>query len=436
MEWKLHEHQQAIYDSDAKYKVVAAGRRFGKSFLAALILFNEGSKSTKILRNGEVHDLSLEEVYYVAPTFEQGKRIMWPLLKDLGNQYGIIQQTYENTCELRLINGRRISIKGADRPDSLRGVGLSYVVLDEYAFMKEEVWEVIIEPALARPQGGALFIGTPDGKNHFYDMWNIGKLGLDAEFESWHYTSLQNPFLDPEWVAKRRARLSDARFRQEYEASFEAGGGLIFTREMFPIIDELPSGGDTYICMDPAGFTKVEGGRKLAKRSEHAIAVVDVYNGNYWVIRDIIHGQWEVRETALRMIKAWHDYRPFKFGVEQGMAKAAIQDYLESEQERHGIYFNVEELKHGNQRKEDRIEWALQGRADKGRISLLSDRDRGEGEKWNKMFVQQACDFPSLLAPNDLIDAVAYIDQVAETPFDDRMVINDEWTPMDEQAGY
>jgi hypothetical protein len=123
-------------------------------------------------------------------------------------------------------------------------------------------------------------------------------------------------------------------------------------------------------------------------------------------------------------------------GIEKGMAKAAILDYLNAEQERHGIYFNVDDLSHGNQRKEDRIEWALQGRADKGRISLLTDKDLPEGEQWCKKFIQQAMDFPSLLAPNDLIDAVSYIDQIAEVPFDDTPAVFPEWQPLDPDAGY
>ena len=117
-----------------------------------------------------------------------------------------------------------------------------------------------------------------------------------------------------------------------------------------------------------------------------------------------------------------------KLGIEKGIAKQAVMPYLEDEMNRLNTYFRVEELSHGNQKKEDRIEWALAGRADKGRIQLM------EGP-WNKHFLQQAGDFPSKLTHDDLIDAVAYIDQIAE-PWFDGPEYYDDWEPLDELAGY
>lgn len=285
MDIKLHEHQRTIFDDETRYKVVAAGRRFGKSYLAAVTLFVEAAKNHKVLSTGEKVDLALEEVYYVAPTFEQGKKILWPLLKEIGGD--LIATKYENTGTLTLVNGWRISIKGSDRPDSLRGVGLSYVVLDEYAFMKEEVWEMIIMPALARTEGGALFIGTPDGKNHFYDVWRRGKSGLDEEYAAWTFKTIDSPFINPSEVEKARERMSAERFRQEFEASFESGGGAVFTPDMFPTADD-EFYGDYYIAIDLAGFQKVEGGRKFKHLDDHSIAVVKTHPGG-WHIKDIIH---------------------------------------------------------------------------------------------------------------------------------------------------
>ena len=425
MEISLHSRQEEVFYDEARYKVVAAGRRFGKSFLAAVTLFVEASKTDKIRSDGEEIDLSLEKVYYVAPTFTQGKEILWPLLKELGSD--LIAQAYENEASLRLINGRTIHIKGADRPDSLRGTGLSYVVLDEYAFMKEEVWEMIISPQLARSEGGALFIGTPDGKNHFYELFVRGQNPAFPQWKSWHFPSIDNPFLPQAEIEEARARMSVERFKQEMEASFETGSGIVLTADMFSIVEEIPYPHDIYVAADLAGFEKVEGGRKLKKLDDHAIAIV-ANHAQGWTICDLIYGKWDTRETALRLVKAYRDWRPAKFGIEKGMAKNAVMPYLEDEQNRLGTYFLVEDLTHGNQRKTDRIAWALQGRAEKGRISLL----RGE---WNKDFLQQAQDFPSQLAHDDLIDAVAYIDQLAE-PWWEGPDALDTWEPMDALAGY
>jgi phage terminase large subunit-like protein len=127
-------------------------------------------------------------------------------------------------------------------------------------------------------------------------------------------------------------------------------------------------------------------------------------------------------------VKAYRDYRPQKFGIEKGMAKNAVMPYLEDEQNRLGTFFRVTDLTHGNQKKTDRITWSLQGRAEKGRISLL----RGE---WNKDFLAQAQDFPSKLAHDDLIDAVSYIDQLAD-PWWEGADYEDSWEPLDDVSGY
>jgi phage terminase large subunit-like protein len=424
MKVSLHAKQAEIFYDTTRFKVVAAGRRFGKSYLAAITLFIEAAKTSKVRSDGVVVDLSLEEVYYVAPTFDQGKKILWPLLKELGHE--LIANKWENTGELLLINGRRISIKGSDRPDSLRGVGLSYVVMDEYAFMKEEVWELIISPALTRTEGGALFIGTPDGKNHFYELYQRG-LGEDPEWKSWHFASATNPFLPIREIEAARGRMATDRFKQEYEASFEGGSGIVLTRGMFPIVDNIPSPGDYYVACDLAGFESSEGGRKLSRLDDHAIAIVVNHQGG-WCVTDIISGQWDTRETALRIVKSYRDHRPSRIGIERGMARNAVMPYLNDEMMRLGVHFTVEDLTHGNQRKTDRIAWALQGRAEKGRIQLL----RGS---WNAKFIEQAEDFPSPRSHDDLLDALAYIDQLADPWFDGPDQI-DNWKPLDAYAGY
>ena len=431
MDVTLHARQQEIYNDNHRFKIVAAGRRFGKSFLAAVTLLVEASKNEKVRSDGVLVDLALEEVFYVGPTFDQSKRILWPVLMQLGEE--LISHKHEQTGTLTLINGRRISIKGSDRPDNLRGTGLSYVVMDEYAFMREEVWELIIQPQLARTEGGALFIGTPDGKNHFYQLYLMGESDDPkyADYKSFHFPSIDNPFLPQQEIERARDSYSRDRFRQEYEADFEAGGGLVLTPEMFPIVDKIKYHGDRYIAIDLAGFEKVEGGKTMAKRDEHAIAVV-LNHRDGWLVENIIHGQWDTRETALRIVKAFRDYRPLKIGIEKGMAKNAVGPYLEDEMNRLGTYFNIDDLTHGNQLKTTRIAWSLQGRAEKGRIQLLNG---SQGQYWIPQFLEQVGDFPSQLSHDDLIDALAYIDQLAD-PYYEGPSSEDWWMPTDEYAAY
>lgn len=421
LEINLHDAQTDIFNSDARFRVVAAGRRFGKSYLAAYLLLVEGLKNEHTGLSGAYYGperMALKEVYYVAPTFEQAKKIMWPLLKQLGRN--VITSTHENTATCTLINGRRISIKGADRPDTLRGVGFSFVVLDEYAFMKEEVWDKIIRPALSDVEGRALFIGTPEGENHFYDLFvEANKTGYPM-WETWQFKSIDNPTLAKDEIEAAKNQLSEQLFAQEYEASFSAESGQIFQASWW-IKDEVePSEGEYYIAVDLAGFTNVGSLKKkeLKIRDESAIAVVKVSRGG-WYIKDIIHGQWDVRETALRIMKAYRDYRPVRLGIEKGISKQAVMPYLEDEMKRLDAYFTPFELSHGNEKKFDRIRWALQGRAEKGRITL----NIGE---WTRRFIKQAADFPSTLAHDDLLDAVAYIDQLASVVYFNDMVTRED----------
>ena len=111
----LHDAQMEIFKSEARFKVISAGRRFGKSRLAAWVLLIKALQSKS------------KDVFYVGPTFQQSKDIMWGMLKELGRD--VIKAAHENTAVLTLINDRKIYLKGSDRPDTLRGVGLEYVVL-------------------------------------------------------------------------------------------------------------------------------------------------------------------------------------------------------------------------------------------------------------------------------------------------------------------
>jgi len=350
---------------------------------------------------------------------------MWKLIKGLGKD--VINQTLENTGVVKLINGREIHIKGSDRPDTLRGVGLSYVVLDEYADMKPQVWEEILSPTLADVEGGALFIGTPKGKNHFYELLKQGE--RDEDWACFEFKSMDNPFIPKKEIENQKGRLSADVFRQEFEASFNVGGGAVFQPDMFTTIKETPDGGNYYIAVDPAGFgdTAKKSKSRLARLDQHAIAIVKV--GEYgWHVEDIQVGRWDVRETSIKIIKAYQKYRPMKLGIEGGSLKNAIMPYLSDQMRRLNIYFTPVELTHGGQRKIDRVTWALQGRLEHGRVSFTAGT-------YLKQLAEQALDFPNPLTHDDMLDALAYIDQIAVTSYIDESVV-DTWEMIDDFAGY
>ena len=421
LNFKLHPAQLEIFKDERRFKVVAAGRRFGKSYLSAIALLIEGLKT----ENGHGYSLMDKRVFYIAPTFDQGKRIIWNLLKILGKE--VIESTLENQAIIKLINGRLIEIKGADRPDSLRGVGLSYVVLDEYAFMKPDVWENIIRPTLADVKGEALFIGTPDGKNHFYDLF-IAAQQNPEEWGAFQYNSTDNPTLDANEILAAKNTLSSYSFRQEFEAKFEAIGGGIFKEKYIQYSDKPFRDGYWYIAVDPAGFADVAHAAtsRLKRLDECAIAVVQV-GVEGWYIEEIAHGRWGIQETSLKILQLAKEYEVMAVGIEKGSLKNAIMPYLHDQMARLGVFPYIVDLTHGGKKKEERIAWALQGRFEHGRIWMK----KGE---WNKHLIEQLLDFPNPMAHDDLIDALAYIDQIAQTIYADDAVV-DDWKPLDDVAG-
>ena len=425
LNFTLHPAQQEIFKSPKRFKVVGAGRRFGKSYLARVKLIVEALKA----KNEYGYDLTDKACYYIAPTFNQAKDIMWQSLKQMAAP--ITKKIRENECILTLSNDRQIHLKGSDRPESLRGVGLSYVVMDEYAFMKEEVWTAIIRPTLADVRGGALFIGTPNGKNHFYDLFLSAESTEDeGDWDAWTFKSLDNPFLDPKEVVLATKDMPLEFVKQEFEANFSSFGGTVFKEDMIVVEDREYYSSDVYMTVDPAGYEDVKGiaQGKTKRLDETAISVVEVTESG-WHVLDVITGRWNVRETAVRILRTAQKYRPRVVGVERGALKNALMPYLHDNMRRLNIFPYITELTHGNQKKYDRIVWALQGRMEQGRLTFQ------DGDYLDKL-VDQMLDFPNPLAHDDMIDSLAYIDQIAQARYDmDESIGQADWEPMDSISG-
>ena len=206
--------QSEIYLCPSRFISVVAGRRFGKTFLSTGKILEQAIKGRD--RN----------VWYVAPTYGAAKEIAWDMLiTTIPPEY--IYKTNETSLTLKLINGSVIALKGAEKPNNLRGRSLDYVVLDEFADMRPEAWSEVLRPSLSDRQGGALFIGTPKGRNHFYDIWAKGIDG-DNDWSSFQYTTLQGGNVLEEEVSAARNDLDERTFQQEYEAAFVNYSGIIY----------------------------------------------------------------------------------------------------------------------------------------------------------------------------------------------------------------
>lgn len=227
IKFEPHAGQQAIADASLTYKhlVIRAGRRFGKSALALNIVLREALHTPG-------------RYWIIAPEYTQAKSIYW---RDLVGEYvpkEIIVKKNDNELilEIRTLEGDKTSIiefKGSDREDKLRGAGLLGVVLDEYAFQKQHIWDKVISPMLVQTNGWSIFITTPNGvANHFKKFWDDAvaeeaKGGTD--WKTFHFTSYDNPMIPKENLDKEKERLTEEFFTQEYMAEFAKFTGLIYT---------------------------------------------------------------------------------------------------------------------------------------------------------------------------------------------------------------
>ena len=412
---RLLEWQKKVWQHPARFQIIAAGRRTGKSRLAAWKLLVKALQAKQ------------GTVFYVGPTQGQARDIMWKLLLEIG--HSVIKNVHVNNLEITLINGITIRLKGADRPETMRGVSLYFLVLDEYADIRPDVWEQILRPALADLKGEAMFIGTPMGRNHFYDLFRYAESGDDPDYKAWHFTSYDNETLDPKEIEAAKKSMSSYAFRQEFLASFEAQGSEIFKEEWIKRGD-TPTEGDYYIAIDLAGFEEIGAKRsKNTKLDQSAIAVVKVTPAGDWHIENIIRGRWDLGATASKIFQAVRDYQPVAVGLEKGISRQAVMSPLSDLMRRYNKYFNVQQLTHGNQKKTDRIVWALQGRFEHGRITV------GEGE-WVDDFLDQLYQFPSDLVHDDLVDAVAYVDQLVKVPYGISDFEQTDYVPLDDISGY
>lgn len=408
--------QQDVFKDNTRFKVVAAGRRCGKSRLSAITLLIEGLNCPE----GSA-------VMYIAPTLGQARTIIWDLLHELGRP--VIKSSHINNLEITLINGKKILVRGADNPDSLRGVSLTYVVMDECAFIKEDVWQKIIRASLSDKKGRALFISTPSGRNWFYDIFKLGQNLQDEEWKSWHKTTADNETIDPKEIEAAKRTLSSFAFKQEYLSSFDTSGADVFKEEWFKETEE-PQYGSYVVAIDLAGFEDVAKNASASKKrlDESAIAIVKILDNGDWWVHKIEHGRWDIRETAVNILKAIRDFRPIAVGIERGALKNAVLPYLSDLMRKNNVYSHIHDLTHGNRKKADRVIWSLQGRMEHGRISFNEDED------WSE-FRDQLVMFPTAGVHDDLVDALSYVDQLAISTYQQDYE-DDDYEVFDVTAGY
>lgn len=210
----LSDPQRAICESKKRFRVAVTGRRFGKTHIAMRELARFASIPNSL-------------VWYVAPSYRMAKGIVWDQLKDKLKQLRWVEQTNEAELTMRLKNGSKICLKGADSPDSLRGVGLNFIVLDEFQDLDPKTWTEVLRPTLSDKGGHALFTGTPRGVGSFsHEMYTMAQ--TTEGWDSFSFTTLQGGNVPEDEVEQAKRDMDQRTFEQEYLATFTTYSGVVY----------------------------------------------------------------------------------------------------------------------------------------------------------------------------------------------------------------
>lgn len=262
MELQLHKTQKPVAIDPHRFRVLCCGRRWGKTTLAIDQIKGRAS-------------IDNSRIAYIAPTYQQARDIAWEQLKRECSQAS--ETINESRLEIKLVNGSLIILRGWESIETLRGQKFDLVVIDEVAMMRNFwlQWQEVIRPTLTDTKGEGIFISTPKGFNHFYDLYNMES--KDTDFKSFHFTTADNPHIPKEEIEKAKKELPEDRFAQEYEADFRKTEGLVYkefdrNRHTF---DRMP---------DTLQFVKTFGGHDFGTTNPCAsITVKKDRNAIYWV---------------------------------------------------------------------------------------------------------------------------------------------------------
>jgi len=305
---ELTHEQGQIFLHPARWKCVIAGRRFGKSFLAATWLLDAALSAKDLL------------CYYVAPTYRQAKEIAWITLKRL-LPMSYVNAINESELSITFKNESRIKLKGAETYDSLRGVGIDRLVMDEFADIAEEAWTEVLRPAMADRQGHALFIGTPKGYNWAKKLYDYAR--SDPAWATWHYTSEEGGWVKPEELDTIRTQIGAVMFRQEHLAEFVDLTTNIFRREWWRYYQETPI---THGCIQ-----SWDTAFKKGSENDYSVCTTWGLTKNAYVLLDMWRGQVEFPELKRQAQALYAKHKPYAVIVEDKASGQSLIQELQKE---------------------------------------------------------------------------------------------------------
>lgn len=279
---QFHTAQATITKDKHRFRVVLCGRRFGKTTLAVYEMVGKA-----VSKDGM-------RVSYIAPNYQQARDIAWQELKSitLPIQEDSNEQRLEITVKTKDGGKSKIVLRGWESIETLRGQAFDFIVLDEMASYRNfwTGWQEVLRPTLTDRVGEVLFIGTPKGFNHFYDLYNTE----DKDYKSFHFTSYDNPHIPKEELDKAKEEMTEDRFAQEYLADFRKTEGLVykeFSRERHVTEEEPKNVIDTIAGID-WGHTNPASSHRIRIDSDR----------HYW-IDDEFYKTGQTTEQIIEVVK-------------------------------------------------------------------------------------------------------------------------------------
>jgi phage terminase large subunit len=320
--YKARPHALPFHARSQKSSVVVWHRRAGKTVMCI----------TDLLEKAIQCPLDMPQYGYIAPTYKQAKKIAWRYLKKIGKP--IIEKVMESELSVELVNGAVITLFGADNPDSLRGLYFDGVVVDEYGDIAPMLWGEIIAPAVADRDGWVVFIGTPKGPNHFYELYKDA-----ANDPDWFVSTLkasESGVFSAERLAKikRQPGMDEDTYNQEMECDFHAANkGSYYAKQL----NELEAAGHMGIFpYDPTkkvgtawdiGISDDTSIWFFQIHGENDIRIIDFWTGSGYSVHDIVADVLQKRDYVYGDFLLPHDANSKSFQTGKSTREILFTDY-------------------------------------------------------------------------------------------------------------
>jgi predicted phage terminase large subunit-like protein len=372
---RLHPAQIAIVDTPGRFKCIAAGRRFGKGILGVSEAFKRG--------------LSGKKCRWIAPSYASDSyQAGWSMAVNLARQIpGVMTHLQRRAFDFTSLGGQWLQFRTAEEPDSLRGEGIDFAIFDEAAHIKglQDLWEQAVRPSLMDRKGGAWFITTPKGFNYFNELYKRAEDG-DAEWASFHYSTKDNPTIEPSEIEALKKDMPSLVARQEIDAEFIQLAGALFKRENVRVLEREPEGVAWVRAWDLAFTEKTTSDFTAGGR-------MGVTSDGTVILADVVHGRMEW-PAVVRLISdtARSDGYAVRQGIETVAAQVGMLQSLMSDPLLVAYTFQAIEIHR------DKVTRALPliARAEQGKFAIV----RGS---WNKKFLDELSSFPEG-QHDDLVD--------------------------------